>query len=127
MNFMNVRGNYAILSRKKSRKRSMERHSVKNTYWSLTFSTTLEYRPPMCITLPMLSCKFNVDPSHPRFIPVVIAFDVERTKFPLESLQQSDSPSYPACRSKNVSPPKTIILLEFIKEQLTIFSNENLT
>ncbi|KYN37568.1 Aquaporin AQPAe.a [Trachymyrmex septentrionalis] len=40
----------------------------------------------------MLSCKFNVDPSHPRFIPVVIAFDVKRTKFPLESLQQSDSP-----------------------------------
>lgn len=125
-NFTDVGENCAILSRKRNRKRSMERHSMKNT-WSLASSTTLEmleYRSPMCITLPMLSCKFNVDPFYPRFI-VVIAFDVERTKFPLESLQQSDSPSYSACRSKNASP-KTIILLEFIKKQSTILSNGNL-
>lgn len=129
-NFTDVRENCATLPRKKNRKRSIERHSMKNTYWSPAFSTTLElleYRPPMCITSPMLSCKFNIDPSHPRFIPVVIAFDVERTKFALESLQQSDSPSYPACRSKNASPPKTIILLKFIKEPSTILSNKNLT
>lgn len=53
---------------------------------------------------------------------MVIVFDAERTKFPLESLQQSDSPSYPARRSKNASPPKTIMLLEFIKEQTTILA-----
>lgn len=122
INFTDVGKNCAVLSRKRNRKRSMERYSMKYI-WSPAFSTTLElleYRSPMCITLPMLSCKFNVDPFYPRFI-VVIAFDVERTKFPLESLQQSDSPSYPACRSKNASP-KTIILLEFIKKQSTILT-----
>lgn len=106
------------------------RYSMENTYRSPASLTTLElleHRLSIYITPPMLPCKFSVDPYFHRFISVVIVFDVERTKFPLESLQQSGSPSYSTCRSKNVSPPNSIILSEFIKEQSNILLNENLT
>lgn len=79
---------------------------MENTYRSPASLTTLELLDLYDVHnfTDVLSCKFNVALFYLRFIPMVIVFDVERTKFLYSKVYSKVTVQvYPACRSKNIS------------------------